>query len=117
MGIKVRAHAPVWHSQTGAWMYKDGDKPASPELIYERIDAHSKALCEHFNDDVYAWDVVNEATLDNLPEGGGIDGNTVYRESDYYKLTRTGFIEAAFRAMDNFTEFDINILYFNKKAV
>ena len=104
MGIKVRAHAPVWHSQTGAWMYKDGDKPASPELIYERIDAHSKALCEHFNDDVYAWDVVNEATLDNLPEGGaGINGNTVYRESDYFKLTGTGFIEQAFRSMDKYS--------------
>ena len=31
MGIKVRAHAPVWHNQTADWMYKDGDKPAAPE--------------------------------------------------------------------------------------
>ena len=33
MGVKVRAHAPVWHNQTPAWMYRDGDSPASPELI------------------------------------------------------------------------------------
>ena len=44
MGIKIRAHAPVWHNQTGAWMFRDGDMPASPELIYERIDSHSRAI-------------------------------------------------------------------------
>ena len=64
LGIKVRAHAPVWHNQTSAWMYKDGDRPAAPELIYERIEAHTKALCERYNSDVYAWDVVNEAAID-----------------------------------------------------
>ena len=100
MGIKVRAHAPVWHNQTGAWMFRDGDKPASPELIYERIDAHSKAICEHFNPIVYAWDVVNEATTD--PEKTG-DTNPVYRNSEYYKICREGFIEAAFRSMDKYS--------------
>ena len=80
MGVKVRVHAPVWHNQTPAWMYQDGDRPASPELIYARIDAHSKALCQRYNGDVYAWDVVNEATRDDpLDPAKAPEESPVYR--------------------------------------
>lgn len=103
MGIKVRAHAPVWHNQTGEYMYKNGDKPAPPELIYERIEAHTKALCERFNDDVYAWDVVNEAARDDKPDIASGE-SSVYRNSEYFKLCGgPGFIEAAFKAMDKYS--------------
>jgi len=103
MGIKIRAHAPVWHNQTPAWMYLDGDKPAAPELIYERIDAHSKAVCERYHGDVYAWDVVNEAARDDAPDPEKAPGESpVYRNSEYYKLCGAGFIEAAFRSMDKY---------------
>ena len=37
MGVKIRAHAPVWHNQTPAWMYRDGDRSAAPELILIRM--------------------------------------------------------------------------------
>ena len=110
MSVKIRAHAPVWHNQTPAWMYLDGDRPAAPELIYERIDAHSKALCEHFNQDVYAWDVVNEATRDDVPDPEKNPGESpVYRNSEYYKLCGTGFIEAAFRSMSKYAAPDAQL--------
>ncbi|MBR6101764.1 MAG: endo-1,4-beta-xylanase [Ruminococcus sp.] len=109
LGIKVRAHAPVWHNQTGKWMYQDGDKPASPELIYERIDAHSKAVCERFNKDVYAWDVVNEAARDEVFDVN-TGGSPVYRESDYFKLCGEGFIEAAFKSMAKYSP-DAQLFY------
>ena len=103
-GIKVRAHAPVWHNQTGAWMYKDGDRPAAPELIYERIDAHSKAMCERYNDAVYAWDVVNEAVRDDVADlVKNPEESDVLRSSDYSRLCGYGFIEAAFRSMDKYS--------------
>ena len=102
LGIKVRAHAPVWHNQTADWMYKDGDKPAAPELIFERIEAHTKAVCERYNNDVYAWDVVNEATRDGVPEEGSGE-DPVYRSSEYFKLCGKEFITAAFRAMDKYS--------------
>ena len=112
MSVKIRAHAPVWHNQTPAWMYLDGDRPAAPELIYERIDAHSKALCEHFNQDVYAWDVVNEATRDDVPDPEKNPGESpVYRNSEYYKLCGTGFIEAAFRSMSKYAAPDAQLFY------
>ena len=104
MGVKVRAHAPVWHNQTPEWMYLDGDQPASPELIYARIDAHSKAMCERYNGAVYAWDVVNEATRDDPLDPAKAPGESpVYRNSRYYQLCGAGFIEAAFRAMDKYS--------------
>jgi endo-1,4-beta-xylanase len=112
MGVKVRAHAPVWHMQCPEWMFKDGDKPASPELIYERIDAHSKAICEHFNNDVYAWDVVNEVARDDMLGIQDAPGESeIYRNSEYYKHCKgPGFIEAAFRSMDKYSP-DVQLFY------
>ncbi|MBR6705969.1 MAG: endo-1,4-beta-xylanase [Clostridia bacterium] len=107
MGIKIRAHAPVWHNQTPAWMYRDGDRPAPPEMIYERIDRHTKAICERYGGDVYCWDVVNEATRDGAP-GPGED--PVYRDSDYFRLCGPAFIEAAFRSMDRYAP-DAQLFY------
>ena len=107
MGVKIRAHAPVWHNQTPAWMYRDGDRPASPELIFERIDRHTKAMCERYGGDVYCWDVVNEATRDGAP-GPGED--PVYRSSEYFRLCGPGFIEAAFRSMDRYAP-DAQLFY------
>ncbi len=112
MGVKVRAHAPVWHNQTPNWMYRDGDRPASPELIYARIDAHSKAMCQRYNGDVYAWDVVNEATQDDpLDPVKAPDESPVYRNSEYYKLCGAGFIEAAFRSMTRYAAPDAQLFY------
>ena len=109
LGIKVRAHAPVWHNQTPDWMYMDGDKPAAPELIYERIEAHTKAVCERYNGDVYAWDVVNEATKDDVDDFISEEG-AIYRNSRYYQLCGTDFIAAAFRAMDKYSP-DAQLFY------
>ena len=111
MGVKIRAHAPVWHNQTPDWMYQDGDRPAAPELIYERIDAHSKVLCDRYGRDVYAWDVVNEATRDGEFDPEKFPGESpVYRNSDNFRLCGAGFIEAAFRSMDRYAP-DAQLFY------
>lgn len=89
-GMRVRGHAPVWHSQTPDWIFKDGERHASRELVYERMEQHIKTLAEHFGDSVYAWDVVNEACLDEVPEFViKMGGNETYRQSRY--LTACGF--------------------------
>ncbi|MBR6873205.1 MAG: endo-1,4-beta-xylanase [Ruminococcus sp.] len=108
LGIKVRAHAPVWHNQTAPWMFDNKGRPAPPELIYERIDAHSKALCERYNADVYAWDVVNEAAHDDAPGAAG--GSPVYRDSEYFRRCGADFIAAAFRSMDRYSP-DAQLFY------
>ena len=38
----VYGHTLVWHNQTPQWFFKDGDKPASRELLLAHLeDAHS----------------------------------------------------------------------------
>lgn len=102
MGIKIRGHAPVWHMSTPEWMYKDGERLAAPELIYERIERHTKAICERYGDDVFAWDVVNEVARDDQLGNCEAGENNIYRNSEYFKICGSEFIEKAFRIMDKY---------------
>lgn len=69
-GMALRAHAPLWHIQTARWTHLDRDgKPASRELLIERIERHTKAFCERYGGQFFCWDVVNEV-IDDGPDGG-----------------------------------------------
>jgi len=99
-GLKVRGHAPVWHSQTPNWMFYDGEKYASRELVYERMDAHMKAFAEHFGEAVYAYDVVNEATIDTYkPSFFTFPGNDVYRQTQFLNTCGIDYLTHAFKTM------------------
>ena len=99
-GMKVRGHTLVWHSQTPQWFFRDGNN----QLIYEketiseedrqaviqRLERHIEVVLEHFGDNVYAWDVVNEAVSD----GAG----TIFRmDSPWYRILGEDYIKIAFR--------------------
>ena len=87
--IAVRGHTLVWHSQTPDWFFKenyadDGDY-VSKETMLKRMENYIKnvmsALAEEYPTvEFYAWDVVNEAWLDDgsvrKPGGYNIDTNT-----------------------------------------
>jgi len=72
--IPVRGHVLVWHSQTPDWFFKenyadDGDW-VDKETMLARMENYIKnvfaALEKEYPDvDFYAWDVVNEAWLDD----------------------------------------------------
>jgi len=109
LGIKMRAHAPVWHTQTPDWMYQDGEQDADPELIYQRIDEHTKMMAARYNDVVYCWDVVNEATRDDAPAEGSGESD-VYRNSRYFQLCGSEFITRAFKSMDKYSP-DAQLFY------
>jgi endo-1,4-beta-xylanase len=65
-GMKVRGHTLVWHRQTPDWVFQGpGGEPASPELLLSRLKRHIDAVVTHFKGHVYAWDVVNEAIMDD----------------------------------------------------
>ena len=72
--IPVRGHTLVWHSQTPGWFFKEGfDKDGdfvSKEVMIQRMENYIKNLMELIAKEYptvtfYAWDVVNEAWLDN----------------------------------------------------
>jgi endo-1,4-beta-xylanase len=65
-GMKVRGHTLVWHRQTPQWVFQAaGGGPASRELLLSRLKSHIDHVVGHFKGRVYAWDVVNEAILDD----------------------------------------------------
>jgi endo-1,4-beta-xylanase len=61
-GQKVCGHTLVWpkDERTPEWIFKDGDKPASRELLLRRMRTHVETVAKHFRGKVISWDVVNE---------------------------------------------------------
>ena len=86
-GMKVRGHTLCWHSQTGAWMFKDSlGNQVTKEVALSRLKDHITTVVSHFKGKVYAWDVLNEAIVDDA------DTNKVYRASMWYKICGEDFI-------------------------
>lgn len=100
--MEVRFHTLVWHSQVGAWFFKDADgKPmvdetdeikreANKKLLLKRLDTHVHTIVDRYKNDIKSWDVVNEVIEPGDPDG--------MRASDWYKISGTEYIETAFRA-------------------
>ncbi|HEY1923338.1 MAG TPA: endo-1,4-beta-xylanase, partial [Tepidisphaeraceae bacterium] len=86
--MAIHGHTLLWHSQTPNWFFKDGDKPASRDLLLKRLRAHIMAEVGRYKGRVHSWDVVNEV-LD--------DGKLFYRNTKWHKMIGDDFIEQAFR--------------------
>lgn len=87
-GLTVTGHVLVWHSQTPEWFFKDAEgKPASREMLIERMRTHILTVVCHFKGRIKGWDVVNEAIQD--------DGS--YRHSPWYQIIGPEYIELAFQ--------------------
>jgi endo-1,4-beta-xylanase len=68
-GMQIVGHNLVWHNQTANWVFKDGDQPASRELLLERLRKHIHTVVGRYKGKIKGWDVVNEA----IAEGGAQD--------------------------------------------
>lgn len=79
--MQVRGHALVWHIQNPTWLTH---REWSKEELSKVLKEHIHTVVDHYKDDIYAWDVVNEAF-----EGGS------YRESIWYKTLGKEYIEKA----------------------
>ncbi len=85
----VYGHTLVWHNQTPQWFFKDGDKPASRDLLLARLETHIQTEVGRYKGKIRAWDVVNEAIDDR--------GKNDLRKSNWDKIIGDDFIEYAFR--------------------
>lgn len=105
--ISVRGHVLVWHSQTPDWFFKenfadDGDW-VSKEKMLQRMENYIKNVfetleAEYPTVDFYAWDVVNEAWLeDGNPRQPGEQGSSGSNNSAWVQIFGdNSFIEPAF---------------------
>lgn len=100
-GMELRFHTLVWHNQTPDWFFKDKDgKPMVDEtdpqkreenkkLLLSRLEEYIRVVVSRYKDDIKSWDVVNEVIDPDAPDG--------MRNSPWYQITGTEFIEVAFR--------------------
>ena len=86
--IKMRGHTFVWHNQVPAWVFQDRNgidmstepfSNANKQLLLSRLKNHITALINHYQGNIYVWDVVNEAIDESQPDG--------LRRSKWYTIT------------------------------
>ncbi|MFC4534972.1 endo-1,4-beta-xylanase [Sphaerisporangium dianthi] len=93
-GLRFRGHTLAWHSQTPAWVFKDGDRdltatPADKALLLGRLENHIRTVAGRYKGRIQTWDVVNEVVDENQPDG--------MRRSPWFQVTGYDFIRTAFR--------------------
>jgi endo-1,4-beta-xylanase len=91
--MAVFGHTLVWHSQTPSWMFADGSKRASRDLLLSRMKTHIQTEVGRYKGKIKSWDVVNEVIRD----GGGKPGGPYLRISNWQRIIGDDFIEQAFR--------------------
>ena len=87
--LKLVGHCLVWakDDRTPAWFYREGQQPASRELLLARMQQHIETVAGRFRGRIATWDVVNEA-LD--------DGTNYLRPSGWVQACGEEFIAKAF---------------------
>jgi endo-1,4-beta-xylanase len=90
-GIKIRGHCLVWDHNNPDWL---ANGHFTPERLSHLLQEHITTVMKHYADQVFAWDVVNEA----------LDENGRFKNSLWYNQPGIGFagkdsayVEQAFR--------------------
>lgn len=86
-GMDIIGHTLVWHRQTPRWVFEENGRPASREVLLERMREHITTVVGRYRGRVRGWDVVNEA----LNEDGS------FRRSPWLEIIGEDYIEHAFR--------------------
>jgi endo-1,4-beta-xylanase len=87
--LQVVGHTLVWakDERTPKWVFLDGEKPASRELVLERMRTHIRTVAGRYRGRIASWDVVNEVLDDNEP---------YLRPSRWLTIAGPGFVAKAF---------------------
>lgn len=89
--LAVHGHTLVWHAQTNAWFFREGDKSA----VTQRMKDHISTLVGRYKGKIHSWDVVNEA----INDGG--DAQTAQtenlRNSSWLQALGPEFLTLAFQ--------------------
>ncbi len=103
--LKMRGHTLVWHNQTPDWFFQDENgNDLDSTRLYQRLEKYMTDVMTHFKDDIYCWDVVNEAISDKNGE--------MYRteKSGWYRICKEDFIAKAFRLAKKINP-DVKLFY------
>jgi len=85
----VRGHTLVWHGQNPGWLFKNQDGSlVDRDTLLKRMEEHINTVVGRYRNDIYCWDVVNEAVQDSGPD--------ILRKSLWLDIVGSDFIEKAF---------------------
>ena len=125
LGLRLRGHVLVWHSQTPAWFFQknygrnDETALVNPEEMNARMEWYIKTVLEHVaewekkNNNgqhmIFAWDVVNEAASDNATEANFLRDE---KSSNWFAVYKdVSFIVNAFRYANKYAPKDVKLVY------
>jgi GH35 family endo-1,4-beta-xylanase len=86
--LAIHGHTLVWHAQTGAWFFRDGDKAT----VTRRLKDHISTLVGRYKGKIQGWDVVNEAINDR-----GDASTENLRNSSWFQTLGPEFLTLAFK--------------------
>ncbi|MBP5242826.1 MAG: endo-1,4-beta-xylanase, partial [Clostridia bacterium] len=101
-GVGVRGHCLLWYKSLPSWLHDEFYGVAYSESVkasaYEYIGNHIETVMEHFGDDVYVWDVVNEAlrnyvTAKNLTVTDGAPYGDIWRTNENMSDTSSEWVD------------------------
>lgn len=82
--MPVRGHTFVWHNQTPAWVFTGADR----QQLLQRIKSHISTIGGRYKDQIFCWDVVNEAIEDR--------GSQVLRDSKWREILGDSYMDEIF---------------------
>lgn len=101
-GVGVRGHCLLWYKSLPTWLHDKFDGLSYSQAVktsaYSYIDKHIEAVMEHFGDDVYVWDVVNEAlynavSADNLNTSSSYPYGNIWRTNDNMSASDSEWVD------------------------
>lgn len=98
-GMKVRGHPLLFGTIDPDWVFMDGEKEASREVLIERMKDHIQTIVSRYRGKIQYWDVVNEPTADiffNLGDEPSSIRDT-YKRHKWYTIIGEEYVELALR--------------------
>lgn len=85
----VRGHTLVWHNQNPDWLFVDqANNLIDRKTLLKRMKEHIYTVLNHYHNQVYCWDVVNEAIEDSK--------DAFLRNSPWLRIIGPEYINHAF---------------------
>jgi len=99
--IPMRGHTLVWHSQAPDWLFlKQDGEFASRDTVLGRLKDHMQTVMDRYKDQIYCWDVVNEAVYDTAAHNQ-FSPDSLVRASRWTQTVGEDYVEQAFRLAES----------------
>src|SRR5580698_1265207 len=94
--MQTRGHNLCWEVYNPSWVNTLATT-ATPAQMSAALQDHITTVVSHYQGEVFAWDVVNEAVSDSQTGTGAVMKDSIWYNQPGIGVTGTGYVEQAFR--------------------